>query len=51
LTELVKIYQMAKRSDVKVCPHRGTKVWALHAIGPLDAKPLAGFITLPLALS
>jgi L-alanine-DL-glutamate epimerase-like enolase superfamily enzyme len=41
LTELVKIYHMAQRYNVKVCPHRGAEVWALHAIAALDPDPLA----------
>ena len=41
LTELVKIYQMAQQYHVKVCPHRGAEVWALHAIAALDRDPLA----------
>lgn len=41
LTELVKIYAMAKDYEVKVCPHRGAEVWALHAIAALDPDPLA----------
>ena len=41
LTELVKIYQMARHYEVKVCPHRGSEVWALHAIAALDPDPLA----------
>ncbi|HCR19183.1 MAG TPA: hypothetical protein DIU35_17025 [Candidatus Latescibacteria bacterium] len=41
LTELVKIYQMAGKYGVRVCPHRGSEVWALHAIVALDPDPLA----------
>jgi len=41
LTELVKIYGLAKEYDVEVCPHRGGEVWALHAIVALDPDPLA----------
>ena len=41
LTELVKIYGLAKDYDVEVCPHRGGEVWALHAIVALDPDPLA----------
>lgn len=41
LTELVKIYGLAKEYDVEVCPHRGGEVWALHAIVALDPEPLA----------
>ena len=41
LTELVKIYQMARPYGIKVCPHRGSEVWSLHAIAALDPLPLA----------
>jgi L-alanine-DL-glutamate epimerase-like enolase superfamily enzyme len=41
LTELVKIYKMAESFGVQVCPHRGSEVWALHAIAALDPDPLA----------
>lgn len=40
-TELVKIYAMAQRYDITVCPHRGAEVWGLHAIAALDPQPLA----------
>lgn len=41
LTELVKIYDLAKQYGASVCPHRGGEVWALHAIVALDPEPLA----------
>jgi L-rhamnonate dehydratase len=41
LTELFKIYEMACRYGVRVCPHRGSEIWALHAIVALDPDPLA----------
>ena len=41
LTQLVKIYEMASQYGVRVCPHRGSEVWALHAIAALDPQPLA----------
>ncbi len=41
LSEVIKIYEMANRSGVRVCPHRGAEVWALHALAALDPKPLA----------
>jgi L-rhamnonate dehydratase len=41
LTELIKIYQMARQYNVQVCPHRGSEVWSLHAICALDPNPLA----------
>lgn len=41
LTELIKIYQMANQAGLRVCPHRGAEVWALHALAALDPQPLA----------
>jgi len=41
LTELIKIYTMAKEARLRVCPHRGCEIWALHAIAALDPHPLA----------
>ncbi len=41
LTELVKIYDLARRYGFRVCPHRGSEVWALHAIAAIDPDPLA----------
>lgn len=41
MTEMVKIYQMAKDAGLEVCPHRGAELWGLHAIAGLDPKPLA----------
>jgi L-rhamnonate dehydratase len=41
LTELRKIYDLAQAAGLRVCPHRGAEVWALHAIAALDADPLA----------
>lgn len=41
LTELVKIYRAARGTGVRVVPHRGAEVWALHAIAALDSDPLA----------
>ncbi len=41
LTELVKIYALAKAAGVRVCPHRGSEPWSLHAIAALDPRPLA----------
>tara|TARA_R110002095_G_scaffold121984_3_gene106032 strand:- start:2620 stop:3651 length:1032 start_codon:yes stop_codon:yes gene_type:complete len=41
LTELIKIYTMANEADLRVCPHRGCEIWALHAIAALDPQPLA----------
>jgi L-rhamnonate dehydratase len=41
MTELVKIYELAKQAGLRVCPHRGAEVWGLHAIAALDPEPLA----------
>ena len=41
LTELVKIYEMAREHGVRVCPHRGSEPWGLPAIAALDNDPLA----------
>jgi L-rhamnonate dehydratase len=40
LTELVKIYGLAREHGVRVCPHRGSEAWSLHAIAALDPEPL-----------
>jgi L-rhamnonate dehydratase len=41
MTELVRIYALANAAGVRVCPHRGSELWALHAIAALDRQPLA----------
>ncbi len=41
LTELIKIYRAAGQAGLRVCPHRGSEIWALHAIAALDPAPLA----------
>lgn len=41
LTELVKIYRLGEQYGVRVCPHRGSEIWSLHAICALDPDPLA----------
>ncbi|MDA1013559.1 MAG: mandelate racemase/muconate lactonizing enzyme family protein [Planctomycetota bacterium] len=41
LTELVKIYDLAKQAGLQVCPHRGAEIWGLHAVAALDPTPLA----------
>jgi len=41
MTELVKIYAMARKAGLRVCPHRGAEVWGLHAVAALDPEPLA----------
>jgi L-rhamnonate dehydratase len=41
MTEMVKIYRMARSAGLRVVPHRGAEVWGLHAIAALDSEPLA----------
>ena len=41
LTELVKIYELAKHAGLQVCPHRGAEIWGLHAVAAIDPNPLA----------
>jgi L-alanine-DL-glutamate epimerase-like enolase superfamily enzyme len=41
LTEVVKIYALAKEHGLRVCPHRGAEAWGLHAVAGLDPQPLA----------
>lgn len=41
LTELIRIYELAKKAGLRVCPHRGAELWGLHAIAALDDDPLA----------
>jgi len=41
LTQLIRIYELAEQYGYRVCPHRGSEVWALHAIAALDPTPLA----------
>ena len=41
LTELIRIYEMGKKYGLRVCPHRGSEVWSLHAIAALDPEPMA----------
>jgi L-rhamnonate dehydratase len=41
LTELIRIYDMANKAGVRVCPHRGAELWGLHAVAALDRQPLA----------
>jgi L-rhamnonate dehydratase len=41
LTELVRIYEMGNAANIRVCPHRGSEIWALPAIAALDPQPLA----------
>lgn len=41
MTEMVKIYAMARKAGLRVVPHRGVEVWGLHALAALDDQPLA----------
>ncbi|MFP6765186.1 MAG: mandelate racemase/muconate lactonizing enzyme family protein [Planctomycetaceae bacterium] len=41
LTELVRIYELAAQHGIRVCPHRGSEIWSLHAMAALDPQPLA----------
>lgn len=41
LTELIRIYEMGIAANIRVCPHRGSELWAVHAIAALDPHPLA----------
>jgi L-rhamnonate dehydratase len=41
MTEIVKIYALAKQAGLRVCPHRGAELWGLHALAGLDPSPLA----------
>ena len=41
LTELVKIYRMTEGTGIRVCPHRGSEIWSLHALAALDPDPLS----------
>ncbi|MDA0709383.1 MAG: mandelate racemase/muconate lactonizing enzyme family protein [bacterium] len=41
LTELIRIYALGKKYGLRVCPHRGSEVWSLHAIAALDPDPMA----------
>lgn len=41
LTTLVEIYRLAEEAGLRVCPHRGSEAFAVHAIAALDPAPLA----------
>ncbi len=41
MTEMVKIYAMAREAGLRVVPHRGVEVWGLHALAALDERALA----------
>ena len=41
MTTLVEIYRMASAAGLRVCPHRGSEPYAIHAIAAMDPRPLA----------
>ena len=41
LTQLLEIYDIGRRYDLRVCPHRGSELWSLHALAAIDPAPLA----------
>lgn len=41
MTEMVKIYALAREANLRVIPHRGAELWGLHTIAALDNQPLA----------
>lgn len=41
MTSLLRICEMAAAAHLRVVPHRGAEVWALHALAALNAQPLA----------
>lgn len=41
MTTLIDIYELAQHHGVRVCPHRGSEPFALHAIAAFDPQPLA----------
>lgn len=41
MTEMIKIYRLARAAGLRVCPHRGAEIWGLHALAALDPEPLA----------
>jgi L-alanine-DL-glutamate epimerase-like enolase superfamily enzyme len=41
MTTMVAVYKMAQAAGIRVCPHRGSEPYALHAIAALDDQPLA----------
>lgn len=36
MTPLVQIYALAREHGIRVCPHRGSEVWSLHAMLALE---------------
>ncbi|MDP7254009.1 MAG: mandelate racemase/muconate lactonizing enzyme family protein [Planctomycetota bacterium] len=41
LTEVLRIYELVKGTDIRICQHRGSEVWGLHAIAAEEEHPLA----------
>jgi L-rhamnonate dehydratase len=41
LTALLAIYRLGRRHGIRVCPHRGSEVWSLHAMVALEQGPRA----------
>jgi len=38
---VLRIYGMVKGTDIRICQHRGSEVWGLHAIAANEDAPLA----------
>ena len=38
---MIEIYRLAAEAGIRVCPHRGSEPYAIHAIAALDPRPLA----------
>ena len=38
---MIEIYRIAAEAGIRVCPHRGSEPFAIHAIAALDPRPLA----------
>jgi L-rhamnonate dehydratase len=41
MTTMIEIYRLAAVAGIRVCPHRGSEPYAIHAIAALDPRPLA----------
>ena len=41
MTTMVQVYREAQTAQIRVCPHRGSEPYALHAMAALDGQPLA----------
>jgi L-rhamnonate dehydratase len=37
MTPLVEIYRLSRKHGIRICPHRGSEVWSLHAMVALGA--------------